>query len=139
MSSNFGSNLFPIAAAVVIIVIAIGITSAVEQNSTGQPMSKVITYGPVWPNDSWECTSDADFVVHAVLRGLENDSGLPELRIEVEGQGSQSFISMENSQSTSFTIGAKADKTITITKTGGVSGFLTLQTSSDSIARCTSI
>jgi len=46
---------------------------------------------------------------------------------------------MENSQSTSFTIGAKADKTITITKTGGVSGFLTLQTSSDAIARCISV
>ena len=139
MSSNFSSNVFPIAAAVVIIVIAIGITAAVEQGSTGQSMSKVMTFGPVWPNDSWQCTSDADFVVHAVLKGLINDSGLPQLRIEVEGQGSQSFISMENSQSTSFTIGSPADKEILITKTGGVSGFLTLQTSSDAQASCTSI
>jgi len=138
MSSNFGSNVFPIAAAVVIIVIAIGITAAV-QGTTVQPMSKVLTFGPVWPNDSWQCTSDADFVVHVVLRGLENDSGLPQLRIEVEGQGSQSFISMENSQSTSFTVGSQADKVIIITKTGGVSGFLTLQTTSDAQASCTSI
>ncbi len=138
MSSNFGSNIFPIAAAVVIIVLAIGISAAV-QGTSDKSMSKVLTYGPVWPNDSWECTSDADFVVHVVLRGLENDLGLPQLRIEVEGQGSQSLISMENSQSTSFTVGSPADKVITITKTGGVSGFLTLQTISDAQASCTSI
>ncbi len=135
MSSNFGSNVFPIAAAVVIIVIAIGVAAAV-QGPTDKPMSKVLTYGPVWPNDSWECTSDADFVVHAVLRGLGTDP-LPELRIEVENQGSQSFISMENSQSTAFTVGSQADREILITKTGGVSGFLTLQTTSDAIASCT--
>jgi len=138
MSSNFGSNMFPIAAAVVIIVIAIGIASAV-QPPTDKPMAKVLTFGPVWPNDSWQCTSDTDFVVHVALRGLQRDGIPPELRIEVEDQGSQSFISMENSQSTSFTIGAKADKTITITKTGGVSGFLTLQTSSDAQASCISV
>ena len=139
MSVNFGSNIFPIAAAVVIIVLAIVITATVQGSSIDQSMSKVITFGPVWPNDSWECTSDADFVVHAVLRGLENDLGLPQLRIEVEGQGSQSFISMENSQSTTFSVGNQADKVILITKTGGVSGFLTLQTTSDAQASCISV
>jgi len=137
MSSNFGSNVFPIAAAVVIIVIAIGITAAV-QGTSDKPMSQIVSFGPVWPTDAWECTSDADFVVHVVLRGLGVDP-LPTLRIEVEGHGSQSFISMENSQSTSFTVGNQADKAIIITKTGGVSGFGTLQTSSDAIASCTSI
>ncbi len=42
MSSNFGSNVFPIAAAVVIIVIAIGIASAV-QGTPDKPMSQIIT------------------------------------------------------------------------------------------------
>jgi len=137
MSANFGSNVFPIAAAVVIIVIAIGVSAAV-QDSTDKSMSQVLTVGPIWNTDAWSCTSDADFVVHAVLRGI-GVNPLPELKILVEGQGTQSLFSMENSQANTFTVGNVADKAIVITKTGLVTGFLTLQTSADAIASCTSI
>jgi len=135
MSSNFGSNMFPIAAAVVIIVIAIGIAAAV-QGTTAQPMSQIITVGPVWSTDAWTCTSDSDFVVHAVLRGLGTDP-LPQIKILVGGHGTQSFYSMANSESVSFSVGNQADKAIIITRTGTVTGFLTLQTTSDAIASCT--
>jgi len=135
MSSNFGPNVFPIAAAVVIIVIAIGIAAAV-QGTPEKPMSQIVTVGPVWSTDAWSCTSDADFVVHAVIRGLGVDP-LPLIKIEVEGHGTQSFYSMDNSESVSFSIGNQADKTIIISRTGTVTGFLTLQTTSDAIARCT--
>ncbi len=137
MSSNFGSNLFPIAAAVVIIVIAIGISAAV-QDSTDKSMSQVIIVGPVWNTDTWRCTSDSDFVVHAMLRGIGTDP-LPALQIWVEDRGSQSFYSMDNSESVSFSVGNQADKTITITRTGTVTGFLTLQTTSDAQASCIAV
>ena len=135
MSSNFGSNVFPIAAAVVIIVIAIGITAAV-QNSTDKSMSQIVNAGPVWPTDEWTCTSDSDFVVHAMIRGIGTDP-LPQIKILVAGQGTQSFYSMDNSESVSFSVGNQADKAITVTRTGTVTGFLTLQTTSDAQASCT--
>ena len=50
MSSNFGPNVFPIAAGVVIIVIAIAVSAAV-QGSPEKAMSQVLTVGPVWPTD----------------------------------------------------------------------------------------
>jgi len=135
MSSNFGSNMFPIAAAVVIIVIAIGIASAV-QGTPEKPMSQIVTVGPVWPTDEWTCTSDSDFVVHAIIRGIGTDP-LPQIKILVGGQGTQSFYSMANSESVSFSVGNQADRIIVITRTGTVTGFLTLQTTSDAIASCT--
>jgi len=135
VSSNFGSNVFPIAAAVVIIVIAIGITAAV-QGSPEKAMSQIITVGPVWSTDSWSCTSDAGFIVHAAIRGIGADP-LPLIQIWAEDRGTQSFYSMDNSETVSFSVGNAADKTITITRTGTVTGFLTLQTTSDAIASCT--
>ncbi len=137
MSSNFGSNMFPIAAAVVIIVIAIGIASAV-QGTPEKPMSQIVTVGPVWPTDIWRCTSDADFVVHAAIRGIGTDP-LPQIRINVVGQGTQSFYSMPNSEFVSFSVGSQADEAITITRTGTVTGFLTLQTTSDAQASCIAV
>ena len=135
MSSNSGSSIFPIAAAVVIIVIAIAITAQV-QGTPDKPMSQIITVGPVWNTDAWTCTSDADFVVHAAIRGIGVDP-LPLIAVSVQDHGTQSFYSMDNSESVAFTVGNQADKTITITRTGTVTGFLTLQTTSDAIASCT--
>jgi len=135
MSSNFGPNVFPIAAAVVIIVIAIAVSAAV-QGSPEKAMSQIITVGPVWSTDAWTCISDADFVVHAMIRGLGADP-LPLIKIGVQGHGTQSFYSMDNAESVSFSVGNQADKTIIITRTGTVTGFLTLQTTSDAQASCT--
>jgi hypothetical protein len=137
MNSNFGTNVFPIAAAVVIIVISIGIASAV-QGIPDKPMSQIITVGPVWNTDAWACTSDADFVVHAALRGIGADP-LPLIAISVQDHGTQSLYSMDNSESVAFSVGNQADKTITITRTGTVTGFLTLQTTSNAQASCIAI
>jgi len=89
LSSNFGSNVFPIAAAVVIIVLAIGISAAV-QGSPEKAMSQIITVGPVWSTNAWTCTSNADFVVHAMIRGIGSDP-LPLIQVSVQGHGTQSF------------------------------------------------
>ncbi len=132
MSSNFGSNVFPIAAAVIIIVFAIGIASAI-QGTPDKPMSQIITVGPVWNTDSWECTSDADFIVHGALRGIGE---VPLIEINVQDHGTQSFYSLNIAETETFSVGNQADKTITITRTGTVTGFLTLQTTSDATAGC---
>jgi len=137
MSSSFGSNLFPIAAAVVIIVIAIGVASAV-QGTPDKPMSQILTFGPVWDTDAWQCTSDADFIVHATLRGVGGAIN-PLLQINVQDKGTQSFYSLDIGKSETFSVGNEADKTVIITRTGGVTGFLTLQTTSDAIASCIGI
>jgi len=135
LSSNFGSNLFPIAAAVVIIVIAIGITAAV-QGTPDKPMSQILTVGPVWNTDSWKCTSDADFMVYATLRGIGES---PQIQINIQDHGTQSFYSLNIGESETFSIGNQADKTITITRTGTVTGFITLQTTSNAQASCIAI
>jgi len=137
MISNFGSNIFPIAAAVVIIVLAIGI-SATVQGSPEKAMSQIITVGPVWSTNAWTCTSNADFVVHAMIRGIGSDP-LPLIQVSVQGHGTQSFYSMDNSESVAFSVGNQAGKVITITRTGTVTGFLTLQTTSDAQASCTAV
>ena len=134
MSSNFGPNVFPIAAAVVIIVIAIAVSAAV-QGSPDKTMSQTITVGPVWSTDAWRCTSDADFIVSTLLRGIGADP-LPSLKIGLTNHGTQSFYSMDNSESVSFSVGNQADEAITITRTGTVTGFLTLQTTSNAQASC---
>ncbi len=130
-----GSNVFPIAAAVVIIVIAIGIASVV-QGSPDKPMSQIITVGPVWNTDAWRCTSDADFIVNALLRGIGEN---PLFAISLTSHGTQSFYSMDNTESVTFSVGNQADESITITRTGSVTGFLTLQTTSDAQASCIAV
>ena len=135
MSSNLVSNVFPIAAAVVIIVIAIAVSAAV-QGSPANAMSQIITVGPVWSTDAWTCTSDADFIVHAALRGIGDT---PLIEIFAEDHGAQSFYSLNIAESETFSVGNQADKTITITRTGTVTGFLTLQTTSNAQASCIAI
>ena len=135
MSSSFGSNIFPIAAAVVIIVIAIAIASAV-QGSPDKATSQIITVGPVWSTDAWECTSDADFMIHATLRGIGEN---PLIRISVEDHGTQSFYTLDIGESEILSVGNQAGKKITITRTGTVTGFITLQTTSDAQVSCISI
>ena len=136
MSSSFISRpgVFPTAVTIVIIVIAIAITAAI-QGTPEKPFSQVITAGPVWNTDAWQCTSDANFMVHAALRGI----GTPQIQITVSGSGSQSFYDLNVGQLESFSVGSPADGIITITRTSTVTGFITLQTTSDANASCTAI
>jgi len=135
LSSSFQgkSSIFPTAAAVVIIVIAIAITAAV-QGTPEKPFSQVITVGPVWNTDAWECTSDQNFMLYGTLRGIETN---PQIQISVSSSGTQSFYNLNIGEMESFSVGGPADDIITITRSGAVTGFITLQTSSDATASCT--
>ena len=137
MSSTLSgsSSIIPIAAAVVIIIVAVVITSAV-QGPADKAFSQIINVGPVWNTDSWECTSDANFMVHVALRGIAPN---PQIQINVLDSGIQSFFNLNPAELESFSVGAVADKTITITRTGTVTGFITLQTTSDATASCTQV
>jgi len=125
------SDVALVGGATVIIVFAIAISAALQGESV--TFSQIITVGPVWNGDSWVCTSDANFMVYGTLRGLAGS----QLSINVSDVGTQSLFLLETAQMQSFSIGASADRTISISRTGTVSGFITLQTTSDATASCT--
>ena len=116
-----------------IIIAAIAI-SGVIQGESQKSFSQVITVGPVWPDQGWQCTSDHDFVVHAAIRGI----GGAELSIRVSDLGTQSLYSMENSRLTPFSIGANGGDSVTLLKDGTISGWLTMETAAEAKAKCTS-
>ena len=127
------------AVAVIIFAIVISISYQTQillsENSNTPSFSQVITVGPVWKTTSWTCTSDKDFIVHGILRGI----GSSQFSINVSEQGTQSLYTLlYDGQPESFSVGNKANQDITITRVGFVSGFLTLQTSSDAKASCIS-
>jgi len=117
---------------VLIIVFAIAVT-AVLQGSPPPTFSQIITVGPVWRGDVWVCTSDADFMVFGSLRGL----GDSQISINISGKGTQSLYSLVPGQIEAFSIGGQANDQTIITRTGAVTGFITLQTTSDATASCT--
>ena len=116
-----------------IIIAAIAISGAVQSESLNSG-SKIITVGPVWPDQGWQCTSDKDFVVHAAIRGI----GGAELSIRVSDLGTQSLYTLANSRLTSFSVGGNGGDSVTLIKDGTISGWLTMETSSNAKAKCTS-
>jgi len=117
---------------VLIIVFAIAVT-AVLQGSPPPTFSQIITVGPVWNDDVWVCTSDADFMIFGSLRGL----GDSQISINISGKGTQSLYSLTPGQIETFSTGGEANDQTIITRTGTVTGFITLQTTSDAKASCT--
>ncbi len=129
------SDVLLIGGATVIIVFAIAISGAVL-GANDKSFSQIITVGPVWNSDAWVCTSDENFMVYGALRGI-GDS--PQISINISGVGTQSLYILDVGEMESFSLGASADRSIIITRTGSVTGFITLQTISNAIASCTQI
>lgn len=124
-------QIFLAAITIAILVSALAILFSIEGN--GQTFSKIITVGPIWESDTWSCTSDQDFLVYGALRGLENT----QISISIPDLGTQSLYSLDNGKMESFTVGAQSDQTLIITRTGLVTGWLTLHTMTDANATCT--
>ena len=130
------SDVTLVGAAVIIIIFAIVITAAI-QNSNEKSFSKILTVGPVWSTDSWLCTSTEEFLVHGVLIAYTDGAGLT---ISISGQGTQPDFRFQQAEMKSFTVGGPADSSIRITRSiGAITGYLTLQTSSDATASCESL
>ncbi len=129
-----GSNAFIIIGITVIVLLAI-IIPTMFLTPNDEPFSKVITVGPVWESNSWSCVSDSDFMVHGTLRGLEN----AQLEIFIENVGEQSLYTINPGEMETFSVGSTAGNEIIITRTGIVTGFITLQTSADATASCTQL
>ena len=132
MEKTSGSNAFIIIGIIVIILLAI-LIPATFLTLNDESFSKVITVGPIWDSDSWTCISDSDFMVHGILRGLENS----QLEIFIENVGTQSLYSLNPGEMETFSVGNTAGNEIIITGTGTITGFITLQTSADATASCT--
>lgn len=116
---------------IVIIVSAVAILLSMQKNEG--TFSKIITVGPIWTSDVWSCTSNKDFLVYGALRGLENT----QISISIPDLGTQSLYALDDGKMQTFTIGVQADQTAIITRTGLVTGWLTLQTMSNANAACT--
>jgi len=122
-----------VSAATVIIVFTIVITASI-QSSTLSTFSQVITVGPVWTGVGWICTSDADYMLHATLIAYSEDN---ELTIIHTARGSQPDFELTPLEMQSFSIGGRADSSITISRSGTITGYITLQTTSGATASCT--
>lgn len=131
MSSASQPQIFLTIATIIIIVFAVVITALV-QGSPEPAFSQIITVGPVWTTNTWSCTSDADFIVHGTIRAI----GDGQLAIGISELGTQSLYTFVPSDLYSFTIGSPADHTMTLTRTGTVTGWITLQTVSGATASC---
>jgi len=130
------ADVFLVGSATAIIIFAIVITAAV-QGTSEKPFSQIITVGPVWPTDSWICTSDAEFMIHGILASYEEGS---RLEIYLSGAGLQPDFEMNPLEMKTFSIGGPADTSIRISKyVGKISGFITLQTESGATASCESV
>ena len=118
---------------VAIILVAIGVSTTLQlQPQPKSDLLQVISVGPIWNTNSWTCTSDSDFVVNGALRGLTGSL----LEINISNVGAQSLFSLDEGKLESFTVGAEGGNYITITRTGILTGFLTMQTESDALASC---
>ena len=114
---------------IVVILIAIGAFSLSEKETS---FSQILSVGPVWNTDSWLCTSDADFMVYGALRGLEGSL----LEVRISNIGTQSLYALEAGHLEHFTVGAIGGEQVIVTRTGIVTGFITLHTLSDAEANC---
>jgi len=91
----------------------------------------------VWPTGVWVCTSDADYIVHAVLVSYGDTPSY--LEITISGLGGQPDLEFTPSKMETFSVGGPAGSTMTISSVGEISGYVTLQTLSNANARCTSL
>jgi len=132
LEKTSGSNTFIIIGIIMIILLAI-LIPATFLTLNDSSFSKVITVGPLWESDSWTCVSDSDFMVYGTLRGLESS----QLEIFIENVGTQSLYSLNPGEMETFSVGNTAGNEIIITGTGTITGFITLQTSTDATASCT--
>ena len=126
------ADIVLVAASTIIILIGISVAAVLEPVSE-KSLSKIITVGPVWESDLWTCTSNESFMVFGTLRGL----GDSQISINISGKGTQSLYSLAPGQLETFSIGGEANDQVIVTRTGTVTGFITLQTSSGAEATCT--
>jgi len=136
------SNVFLVSAATIVIIFAIVITATVQNSTFASPntvksFSQVITAGPVWPTNGWVCTSDADYVVDAVLISYGNSPSY--LEIQISGRGGQPDFEFTPFEMETFSVGGSAGSTMTIISRGEISGYITLQTLSNVKASCISL
>jgi len=135
-------NVFLVSASTIVIIFAIVITATVQNSTVQAPtaekaFSQIITVGPVWPTSVWTCTSDADYIVNAVLVSYGDTPSY--LEISISGLGGQPDLEFTPSKMETLSVGGPAGSTMTISSIGEISGFITLQTLSNANASCISL
>jgi hypothetical protein len=118
--------------AVGIVIITILVITSYSKPIQDQSF-QIITVGPLWNTDTWSCQSSSDYIVYGLLHGLDNS----QLAISISGLGKQSIYSLIPGHLESFTVGSPAGHQMNITKTGMITGWITLQTAHGAKANCT--
>ena len=118
-----------------IIIVSTILITAVVHGPTEKSFSQIITVGPVWVTNSWDCTSDSEYIVHGVLISYEDPSYLT---IDISGKGIQPDFEFPYLEMKSFSVGGPAGSIMVISTSGTITGYLTLQTMSDAEASCVS-
>jgi len=119
--------------ATIIIISTILITAGVH-GPNEKPFSQVITVGPVWTTNSWVCNSSSEFLVYGALIAYGDSPSI--LSIAVTDRGSQPDFQLTPLKMESFSVGGPAGGDIIISSFGTITGYLTLQTTSDAEASC---
>lgn len=132
-SQRAKADVFLVSAATIIIIFAIVITAAI-QGPPEKAFSQVITVGPVWNTNTWICTSDSEYIVHGLLIAYGDVTST--LSVAISGIGTQPDFEFTPLKMESFSIGGPADSTMSISRAGTITGFITLQTTSDAKASC---
>ncbi|MGB6464524.1 MAG: hypothetical protein WA799_04975 [Nitrosotalea sp.] len=132
MSSVNRSSILLVAIAVAVVIFAIAITAEL-QGHPSKTFSKIITVGPIWPTSSWVCTSDSNYLIYGAIRGIHGAT----YTISESALGSQSLYVTDPGKMETFTVGSPGNQIITITATGTITGYITLQTTEGAVASCT--
>lgn len=126
MNQNY--TVIAVGIAIIIVLVITSYSKPVQDQS-----SQIITVGPLWNTNTWSCQSSSDYVVYGTLHGLDNS----QLAISISGLGKQSAYSLIPGHLESFTVGSSAGHQMNITKTGIITGWITLQTAHGAKANCT--
>ena len=141
MNFFMNQNIFLVSASTIVIIFAIVITATVQNSTVQVPtaegaFSQIITVGPVWPTNGWICTSNADYIVDAVLISYGDTPSY--LEILISGLGGQPDFELTPLKMETFSVGGPAGSTMTIFSMGEISGYITLQTMLNANASCIS-
>ena len=129
-------QLFLVSVATIIIIFAVVISfTVIDSSKEEKQFAKIVTVGPLWTTDSWSCTSDSDFMLFGTLRSVDESF----LSISIPDLGTQSLYSLDPGKLETFSIGANSGNEIIITRTGIVTGFITIETDSGAEASCEQI
>lgn len=119
--------------AVIVIIFAVAVIAELTSRPPPEkPFSQIIAVGPLWDTTSWVCTSSSNYMIYGAIRGIHGAT----YAIAESQLGTQSLYVTVPGQMETFAVGSPGGQTITITRDGTMTGYITLQTTEGAQASC---